>query len=328
MGDKKIIGISSEKLVSWLSEVDSFGEVEAFLWLVQAAATHPTNYRIGKENIELEVGELFNTVVGLAGIFGWTRHKTHVFIENLERQHKISTKRVAKFTVYRIENFEEYALCQHKISTKSAQNQNNILTYIHTNQKFEEEKIGSEDSDSSNREEARTTAQPSVSPTSLAPRPPLLLNPERSEVPSPSTAAVVPPSAKKPVKAPKRDLIGEEPLDAASPFPPDLIAYFESFGRQKCEDLNVWLSDAEADQLIELYGIDEFDWALKRLHEKSYSLRVTKFTHGDPEWRAYRKHDRDHAVAIGNLIQAMRRKGWKWRNWGEKGPSYYQVEVA
>lgn len=65
--------------------------------------------------------------------------------------------------------------------------------------------------------------------------------------------------------------------------------------------LNCWLTEREAQNLFDQFGMAIVDWAMWEMFKWSISLDVSKVTN-KPGWKTYREK-RDHAATIRNIIK-------------------------
>lgn len=111
MAEKGWIKLHRKVLDCWLWEDKPFDKGRAWIDLLLLAMHHDKKMYVENELIYIPRGSFMTSILKLGERWGWSRNKVIRFLNMLESEQMLNTKRTPKGTLVTIVKYEEYQLC-------------------------------------------------------------------------------------------------------------------------------------------------------------------------------------------------------------------------
>lgn len=106
--EKGYILLYRDICTNWIWEDKPFSKGQAFIDLILRANHNDNSVLFGNQIIEVKRGEIITSIAKLSDAWGWSRHKTKLFLNLLTTNQMISHKTDNKKTVVKVLNYDVY----------------------------------------------------------------------------------------------------------------------------------------------------------------------------------------------------------------------------
>ena len=104
----------------WLWEDKPYAKGQAWLDLVMLACHEPSCFMHGSRNVELQRGQLLNSLTQLAVRWGWGEKKTRNFFHQLEADGMLQRKSNRYYSIFTIQNYDKWQ-GERKVTKKASE---------------------------------------------------------------------------------------------------------------------------------------------------------------------------------------------------------------